>query len=135
MDELTYAYWDGQNVLSAWKALSSKRRRNHTVAMAVIEKQADVLNVQPEGRMDTVRTPLLDRELQPHLDGIREIVMDFSRVEYISSSGLRLLLWLEQTLEDRGGELRLIHANEAVMKIIRLAGFDNVVRVIEDEGA
>ena len=102
------------------------------MAIAVIEKQGDVLYVRPEGRVDTVRTPLLDRELQPYLDGVREIEMDFSRVEYISSSGLRLVLWLEQTMEDRGGEVRLTHANEGVLKIIRLSGFDNVVRVILD---
>jgi anti-sigma B factor antagonist len=82
--------------------------------------------------VDAVRTPLLDRELQPHLDGVQQIVMDFSDVEYISSSGLRLLLWLEQMMEERQGEVRLIHANEAVMKIIKLSGFMNVVRVIAD---
>ena len=53
-------------------------------------------------------------------------------MEYISSSGLRLLLWLEQMTEERGGEVQLIHANEAVMKIIKLSGFMNVVRVIAD---
>lgn len=102
------------------------------MAMAVIEKQGTVLNVRPEGRVDTARTPLLDRELQPHLDGVQEIVMDFSEVEYISTSGLRLLLWLEQMVEERGGEVRLIHANEAVMKVIKLSGFTNVLHVIAD---
>ena len=102
------------------------------MAIAVIEKQGTVLNVRPEGRIDAVRTPLLDRELQPHLDGVQQIVMDFSDVEYISSSGLRLILWLEQKVEERGGEVQLIHANEAVMKIIKLSGFMNVVRVIAD---
>ena len=102
------------------------------MAIAVIEKQGTLLNVLPEGRIDTVRTPLLDRELQQHLDGVQQIVMDFSDVEYISSSGLRLILWLEQKVEERGGEVQLIHANEAVMKIIKLSGFMNVVRVIAD---
>lgn len=78
------------------------------------------------------RTPLLDRELQPYLDGVQQIVMDFSDVEYISSSGLRLLLWLEQTMEEREGEVQLIHANAAVMKIIKLSNFINVVHVIAD---
>ena len=102
------------------------------MAIAVIEKQGTVLNVRPEGRIDTVRTPLLDRELQPYLDGVKQIVMDFSDVEYISSSGLRLLLWLEQTMEEREGEVQLIHANAAVMKIIKLSNFINVVHVIAD---
>jgi anti-sigma B factor antagonist len=102
------------------------------MAIAVIEKQGTVLTVRPQGRVDTVRTPLLDRELQPYLDGVQLIVMDFSEVEYISSSGLRLLLWLEQMTEERGGEVQLIHANEAVMKIIKLSGFVNAIHVIPD---
>ena len=105
------------------------------MAIALIEKQGTTLTVRPEGRIDTVRTPLLDAELHPHLDGIERIVMDFSKVEYISSSGLRLLLWLEQLVEERGGEVALVHASKPVLKIIRLAGFDNVVRVITDEKA
>lgn len=102
------------------------------MAIAVIEKQGTVLNVRPEGRIDTVRTPLLDRELQPHLEGVQQIVMDFSDVEYISSSGLRLLLWLEQMVEERGGEVQLIHANASVTKIIKLSSFINVVHLIPD---
>ena len=102
------------------------------MAIAVIEKQGTVLTVRPQGRVDTVRTPLLDRELQPYLDGVQQIVMDFSDVEYISSSGLRLLLWLEQTMEEREGEVQLIHANATVMKIIKLSNFINVVHVIAD---
>lgn len=102
------------------------------MAIASIERQGDMLIVRPSGRLDTAKTPILDRELQPHLDGIRNIEMDFSQVEYITSSCLRLLLWLEQELEDRGGEVRLVHAGCAVLKVLDLAGFRDVVRVIED---
>ena len=98
----------------------------------MITREEKTLNIQPEGRLDAVRTPQLDREIQPHLDGIEQIVMDFSKVEYISSSGLRLLLWLEQLMEERGGEVQLIHTAPPVMKILRLANFINVVHVITD---
>ena len=102
------------------------------MAIASIEKQADKLVVRPSGRLDTAKTPLLDREIHPHLDGIRIIVMDFSQVEYITSSCLRLLLWLEQEMEDRGGEVRLVHAGEAVLKVLDLSGFSDFIHVIED---
>ncbi|MBO7674877.1 MAG: STAS domain-containing protein [Atopobiaceae bacterium] len=102
------------------------------MAIASIEKQASTLLVQPSGRLDTVRTPLLDKELQPHLDGINTIVMDFSQVEYITSSCLRLLLWLEQLVEDRGGEVQLTHAGSTVLKVLDLSGFRDAIHVIED---
>ena len=102
------------------------------MSLAEIKKEGTTLNVWPEGRIDTARTPALSRELQPCMDGIERVVMDFSKVEYISSSGLRLLLWLEQMLEDRGGGVQVTHVSDPVMKIMLLAGFDNVVEIVPD---
>ena len=102
------------------------------MAIATIEKQGDTLKVRPEGRLDTIRTPLLDAEWQPHLEGIQKIEMDFTDVEYISSSCLRLLLWLEQQLEERGGGMQVVHASQPIIKILQLTGFMNVVHVIPD---
>ena len=76
------------------------------MGIAEMKKQGATLNVRPEGQIDTATTPLLDKELQPHLEGVRDIVMDFSEVEYITSSGLRLLMWLNQKMEENGGEVK-----------------------------
>ena len=102
------------------------------MAVASIEKNGTTLIVKPEGRLDTVRAPQLDKELQPHLDGVSQIVMDFSKVEYISSSCLRLLLGLVQEMKARGGEVRVTHASKAVLHIIELTGFTSVMRVTAD---
>ena len=102
------------------------------MSAAMIEKQGTSLNVCPESLLDAIRVPQLEQELQPYLADTTQIVMDFSRVEYISSSGFRLLLWLEQQMEDRGGEVQVKHADESVLKIFALAGFMNVVHVITE---
>ena len=102
------------------------------MSIAAIEKNGITLNVHPEGRLDTLRAPLLDQELQPHLAGVSQVVMDFSNVLYISSSALRLLLCLEKTMEERGGEVQVIHAKEAVLNTLELAGFTDVLHVIPD---
>ena len=102
------------------------------MSVAVIGKQGTTLNVCPEGRLDTVRAPLLQKETEPHLADTDHIVMDFSKVEYISSGGLRVLMWLELEMEKRGGEVQVVHANESVLKIFSLAGFMNVVHVITE---
>ena len=63
---------------------------------------------------------------------VRDIVMDFADVEYISSGGLRVLLAVEQLMEDRGGCLRLTHVNANIIEIFELVGFMDVVRVDRD---
>ena len=102
------------------------------MAIAAIEKNGNTLTVRPEGRLDTNRTPLLDNELKPHLEGVSQIIMDFSDLEYVSSSGLRLLLWLEQKMEDLGGDVQVINANQTVLKIFEMAGFMGVLNIITD---
>lgn len=99
---------------------------------AVIEKDGTTLNVRLDERLDTTQAPVLEKELVPHLEGVNQIVMDFSEVDYISSSGLRLLMYLSREMDDRDGEVQIIHANEVVMKIFELVGFTGIVHIIED---
>ena len=102
------------------------------MSATVIEKQGTTLNVCPEGRLDAVRSPMLQNETEPYLADTERIVMDFSKVEYISSAGLRVLMWLEVEMEKRGGEVQVIRANENVLRVFELAGFMTVVHVITD---
>ncbi|MBQ6374074.1 MAG: STAS domain-containing protein [Clostridia bacterium] len=102
------------------------------MSATVYEKNGSTLTVKPEGRLDTATSPVLERELQERLDGVQEIIMDFEKVEYISSGGLRVLLTVEQTMEARDGSLRLIHVNENIIEIFDLVGFMDVVTVERD---
>ena len=45
-----------------------------------------------EGRLDTVTAPELEEELKASLDGVDELTLDFEKLDYISSAGLRVLL-------------------------------------------
>ena len=51
------------------------------MSATVFEMQGNVLTVKPEGRLDTATSPILENELKKHLDGVHEIIMDFSNVE------------------------------------------------------
>ena len=96
------------------------------------EKQGSTLNVRPKGRLDLTASPVLEKELQQYLDGIQEVIMDFTDVDYISSGGLRTLLAVEQLLEERGGGLKVVHANEYILEIFDMVGFNAVVTVVPD---
>lgn len=102
------------------------------MSYTIIERADTLLTVKPEGRLDSAASPELETELQPHLEGIRDILMDFERVEYISSGGLRLLLALEQLLEDRGGGMTVIHANKYILEVFDLMGFTDVVHIRQE---
>ena len=95
----------------------------------VFEKKGSLLTVKPEGRLDTAASLTLSEELEAQLDGVTEIIMDFEKVEYIASSGLRVLLTAEQRMEECGGKMKLIHVNEYIIAIFDLVGFMDVITV------
>ncbi|EID84239.1 Anti-anti-sigma regulatory factor (antagonist of anti-sigma factor) [Treponema sp. JC4] len=54
--------------------------------------EGEKLTIALEGRLDTVTSPDLESELKTALEGAKELIMDFTKLEYISSAGLRVLL-------------------------------------------
>lgn len=102
------------------------------MSATLFEKIGSLLTVKPDGRLDTATSPILEQELQPYLEGVENVIMDFEKVEYISSGGLRVLLAIEQQMEDRGGSLRLVHVNDNIIEIFELVGFMDVVTVDQD---
>ena len=96
----------------------------------IYQKQGTTLTVKPEGRLDTVTSPAFEKELQEHLDGVKDVTMDLASVEYISSGGLRMMLATERLLEQKGGALKVINANEYILEVFDLVGFMDVVEVV-----
>ena len=98
----------------------------------IFEKQGTTLTVRPESQLDSITAPVLEGQLRPYMDDVREVSMDFTKVEYISSGGIRVLLATEQQLERRGGGLTLIHVNDTIQEILKMLGFLDLVTVVQD---
>lgn len=76
-----------------------------------------------EGWLDTQASPELGREVG-ELSGIKSLIFDFEKLEYISSSGLREVVSAYKKMKAAGGALSIIHVNSEVMDVFRLTGFD-----------
>ena len=74
-----------------------------------------------EGRLDTMSAPELADEMEKGLDGADTLIWDFSKLEYISSAGFRVLLVAQCMLEDPD-RMKVIHANEVVGTAFILTG-------------
>ncbi len=99
------------------------------MSTTIFDKNNDTLTVTPNGRLDTATSPVLEKELSPYLDDTTNIIIDFQNVEYISSSGMRVILALEQEIEDKNGSLHLINVNDDIIEIFELVNFMNLVKV------
>ena len=86
------------------------------------------LTVKLEGRLDTTTSPKLEEELRGSVHGLTCLVMDFEKLEYISSAGLRVLLAMQKIM-NRQGEMRLINVNETVMEVFEITGFSDILTI------
>ena len=95
-----------------------------------INKQADgaKLTVAVAGRLDTTTAPQLDEELRNSLEGVQELILDFSELEYISSAGLRVLLATQKAMNAQGS-MRLTGVNDVVMEVFEVTGFSDILTI------
>lgn len=96
-----------------------------------IEKNIDgkKLTVALTGRLDTTTAPELETELKQSLSGIKELVLDFAGLEYLSSAGLRILL-SAQKMMNRQGSMVVKNVNETIMEIFEVTGFVDVLTIV-----
>lgn len=89
----------------------------------------DRLILALEGRLDTVTAPELEAVLKKQLPTIRELVLDLEKLEYISSAGLRVLLFAQNSLPDKDG-LTIRNPNELVREVFEVTGFNNMMNIV-----
>ena len=92
-------------------------------------QNGNALTVAIEGRLDTTTAPQLETELKDSLDGITELTMDLSTLEYISSAGLRVLL-SAQKIMNKQGEMKVAGANETVLEVFEVTGFSDILNIV-----
>jgi anti-sigma B factor antagonist len=79
------------------------------------------------GEIDVYTAPQLRERLITLVeDGARRVIVDLSRVEFLDSTGLGVLVGALKRLRGVGGELLLVCAQERLLKIFRITGLDRV---------
>ena len=80
------------------------------------------------GRLDTMTAPELEAELKTLLDSVNSLTLDFEKLDYISSAGLRVLLSAHKALAKKGG-LKIAHVNEIVQEVFDVTGFSDILTI------
>lgn len=82
------------------------------------------------GRLDTVTAPELENKINEIMPSISGLILDFSKLEYLSSAGLRVLLNTQKAMTGRG-TLVIKHVNDMIMDVFDMTGFSSIL-TIED---
>lgn len=97
----------------------------------IVKKQdGDTLTVKLDGRLDTNTAPDFQTEMEPLLNDISKLVLDFEKLDYISSAGLRVLLTFEQEMEEQGKTLEVTHVNDIIHDVFDVTGFLDILTIV-----
>ena len=88
----------------------------------------ETLTYQLEGRLDSVTSPDLQADMQTELENANELVLDFEKLDYISSAGLRVLLYAHNIMTEKGG-MKVTHVNPIIMEIFEVSGFSEELTI------
>lgn len=97
-----------------------------------LSKQGRVSVVNLNGNFDIASSKPFDEELSALIDaGGKWVLLDFSEVSYVASTGLRMLLKAAQRLKDDQGLLHLCCVNETVLEVFEMTGFDAILSIFD----
>ena len=88
------------------------------------------LALEVEGRIDTTTAPALEAELKHSVTSdVQNLIIDFAKVEYISSAGLRVLLAAQKVMKKQG-TMTVQHVNDVIMEVFEITGFSDILTIV-----
>lgn len=87
------------------------------------------LEISVEGNIDTVTSSEFEKNVKEALNGVKDLVLDFSKVEYVSSAGLRAIISLNSLMEDSEGQMTVKNVSEDVKEVFEMTGFDEILNI------
>jgi anti-anti-sigma factor len=95
-----------------------------------ILNEGDAKVVVIDGRLDTVTAPELERAIAPLLAEKKQtVIFECKDMEYVSSSGLRVVLSSYKSVVSNGGRFVLRNLSKDVRSVFDLTGFSRILTI------
>ena len=90
-----------------------------------------IVTLELVGDLSTLETKEFDTTFANTVKGMKEALLDFSQVDYISSAGLRSLFLAKKLMIKQGGEFKILYPSKEVMEVFKATRYDNIVTIIQ----
>ena len=94
-----------------------------------IKRNAEETIITIDGRLDTTTAPALEKAINEDIGDAKNLVLDLTNLQYISSAGLRVLLGAQKKMQ-KIGSMKVVNVCETVMEVLEMTGFADIL-VIE----
>lgn len=86
------------------------------------------LTIAIAGRLDTTTAPQLEEVVNSSLEGVSDLTLDFSALEYVSSAGLRVLL-AAQKIMNKQGSMKITNVSDDINEVFEITGFSDILTI------
>jgi len=87
-----------------------------------------------EGEVDVYTAPVLRQAIVDQVEaGVKHLVINLSRVEYLDSTGLGILIGGVKRLKEQGGSLKLAGPSARITRIFEITGLNKIFDVYASE--
>lgn len=90
------------------------------------------LTVSIGGDLNTLAAPDFEAAVREHLDAVDAVLIDMKELNYIASSGLRVLLAIQKAMNEKDGSMELCHVGEDIMEVFEITGFTGFLTILQD---
>ena len=95
------------------------------------EKQDSSVIFHVSGELDTLSAPELEKAMAPELESATKLVLDLNDLQYISSSGIRVLLGAHKRMVGKG-EMIILNPHTEIMEVFELTGLADVFDIRQE---
>lgn len=93
--------------------------------------EGDIMVLKLNGRLDTNASVDFEQQVEESIKFSKNnIMLDFSELEYICSSGLRVIIQLAKKVKSLEGELVLCCMEEYIKEVFEISGFDAFLKIV-----
>ncbi len=98
------------------------------------DERADRIVLTPRGELDMASAPELEQAIMPHLNEGAWVLLDLRSLDFIDSSGLRVVVGAHRAAEEQGGRFTCVRGagGTTVHRIVEIAGIDGVIEMVDD---
>ena len=138
MDMVDYRYVDGKNNLTLHKyvgqslaSTSSYSDREVDISSEPLAK--DYIHILLRGQVDSHTSITVETALDETIvaQGHHRLIIDFSEVSYISSSGLKVLVSAWRKAREKGGDVLLVGLQSRIYEVFEMIGFDMMFNIYD----
>ena len=92
-------------------------------------KENSSLTITLEGEINNMASPEFEKAYLDHRENVREVVIDMEKASYLTSAALRVILFIQQEMDDLGGSLKVCRVNDEIMEVFNFTGFSGFLTI------